>query len=335
MKLKTLALGVTLGMVAHTAIADECGDVTIANMNWASATLIAHVDAFILEHGFGCRTEIVPGDTMPTGTSMIERGQPDIAPEFWTNNFKEALARGVDEGRLQLVGESLSDGGEEGFWVPRYMVAEHPELATIEGVIAHASRFPHPESRSKWAFYGCPSGWGCQISSSNLFAALALDEKGFEYVDPGSGAALAGAIARAYERGQGWFGYYWAPTSVLGKYDMVKVDLARGEVDEAHFLTCISQADCGDPQPTNYIASPVWTVTTTAFAERVPQATAYLARRSFSNAEMNLLLAWIEDNQADGDVAMEYFMKHNEARWRDWLPAEAADRVAAAVARLR
>ncbi|MDV7391458.1 glycine betaine ABC transporter substrate-binding protein, partial [Arthrospira platensis SPKY1] len=203
---------------------------------------MANVDAFILEHGFGCRTEIVPGDTMPTGTSMIERGQPDIAPEFWTNNFKEALARGVEEGRLQLVGQSLSDGGEEGFWVPKYMVEQHPELATIEGVMANAELFPHPESRRSFGFYGCPSGWGCQISSTNLFNALDLESAGFDYVDPGSGAALAGAIARAYERGQGWFGYYWAPTSVLGKYEMVKVDLAQGGVDEQHFVDCISQA---------------------------------------------------------------------------------------------
>ncbi|HRQ56791.1 MAG TPA: glycine betaine ABC transporter substrate-binding protein [Azoarcus taiwanensis] len=335
MKTRNLAIAIAIGMSSTGALAEECGNVTIANMNWASATLMANVDAFILEHGFGCRTEIVPGDTMPTGTSMIERGQPDIAPEFWTNNFKEALARGVEEGRLQLVGQSLSDGGEEGFWVPRYMVEKHPELATIEGVMANAELFPHPESRRSFGFYGCPSGWGCQISSTNLFNALDLESAGFDYVDPGSGAALAGAIARAYERGQGWFGYYWAPTSVLGKYEMVKVDLAQGSVDEQHFVDCISQADCVDPRPTNYIPSPVWTVTTTAFAERMPLATEYLATRSFTNADMNVLLAWIEDNQADGDVAMEHFMKNNEDTWRTWLPAEAADRVAAAVANLR
>ena len=335
MKVKQIALAIALGMASNAVLADECGNVTIANMNWASATLMANVDAFILEHGFGCRTEIVPGDTMPTGTSMIERGQPDIAPEFWTNNFKEALTRGVDEGRLQLVGQSLSDGGEEGFWVPKYMVEENPELATIEGIMANAELFPHPESRRNFGFFGCPSGWGCQISSTNLFNALDLESAGFDYVDPGSGAALAGAIARAYERGQGWFGYYWAPTSVLGKYEMVKVDLAQGGVDEQHFVDCISQADCVDPRPTNYIPSPVWTVTTTAFAQRMPQATEYLAKRSFTNADMNVLLAWIEDNQADGDVAMEHFMKNNADTWRAWLPAEAADRVAAAVAKLR
>lgn len=335
MKLRTLAATAALGLSTTVAAADECGHATIANMNWASATLMAYVDAFILEHGYGCSTEIVPGDTMPTGTSMIERGQPDIAPEFWTNNFKEALERGVSEGRLKLAGQSLSDGGEEGFWVPRYMVDEKPELASIEGIVAHAALFPHPESRRKHGFYGCPSGWGCQISSTNLFNALDLESAGFEYVDPGSGAALAGAIARAYERGQGWFGYYWAPTSVLGKYEMVKVDLAKGQTLEEHFVDCISQADCSAPQASNYPPSPVWTVTTSRFAERAPNAYAYLSNRSFSNATMNGLLAWMEDNQADGDVAMEHFMKEHESLWRAWLPGDVADRVTDAVGKIR
>ena len=96
----------------------KCGKVTIAEMNWASASLIAHVDAIILKHGFGCKVDIVTGDTMPTGTSMIEKGVPDIAPEFWTNNFKEALSKGIKEKRLNVLGNAFSDGGVEGFWVP-------------------------------------------------------------------------------------------------------------------------------------------------------------------------------------------------------------------------
>ncbi|NVK00957.1 MAG: ABC transporter substrate-binding protein, partial [Oceanospirillaceae bacterium] len=32
----------------------SCGSVQIADMNWASATLIANIDRFILENAFGC-----------------------------------------------------------------------------------------------------------------------------------------------------------------------------------------------------------------------------------------------------------------------------------------
>lgn len=317
------------GLLAGQAAAD-CGRVTIADMNWDSATLLANIDRFILEHGYGCQAELVAGDTMPTGTSMIERGQPDIAPELWTNSFADALADGVEEGRLKIAGWSLSDGGVEGYWVPKYLVDENPELATIEGIIANADLFPHPEMPNRSAVYGCPAGWNCQITASNNFRALNLEDHGFDLVDPGSGAALAGSIARAYEREQPWLGYYWSPTSVLGKYEMVMVDFGTG-VDEEHYLSCTSQADCLDPRPTMWPQSPVQTVTTAGFAERAPEAYEYLQNRSFGNADMNNLLAWMEENQADGEFAMEYFMVNYSDVWEAWLDDAAAQRVASAL----
>ena len=50
----------------------ECGDITIANMNWASANFMAEVDKVILEKGFGCNVELIPGASLPTFSSMQE-----------------------------------------------------------------------------------------------------------------------------------------------------------------------------------------------------------------------------------------------------------------------
>jgi len=331
---KLLATTILLSaMSASQAYASECGKVTIADMNWNSATLFANVDSFILQHGYGCETDLVPGDTMPTGTSMIEKGEPDIAPELWSNALKVALDRGVEEGRLQFVGPSFSDGGEEGFWVPEYMVKKDPSLATIAGIKKNAKLFTHPEDPEKSAFLGCPAGWNCQISSGNLFNALKLEEDGFELVDPGSGAGLSGSIAKAYERQEPWFGYYWAPTAVLGKYKMVKVDFGSG-IDAEHFKTCITNTECVDPKPTMYPPSDVDTVITTSFAKRSPEAVKYLSSRSFTNAEMNGLLAWMEDNQADGEAIMEEFLTNYEDIWVKWVAPDVADKVRSALADL-
>lgn len=311
----------------------ECGRVTLADMNWNSATFIANLDRFILEHAYGCDAELVPGDTMPTGTSMLEKGEPDVASELWTNSFKAALDRGVEEGRLVIVGRSLSDGGEEGFWVPRYMVEERPELATIEGVIENAALFKNPEDPSESLFMGCPAGWNCQISAENLYRALDLEDAGFALGDPGSGAGLAGSMAKAYEREEPWFGYYWAPTALLGRFDMVKVDFGTG-VDEAAFQGCITQNDCENPTVTMYPPSPVHTVVSADLAKRAPQAVEYLSTRSFTNDFLNGLLAWMEENQADGEIAMVHFLTENEDIWRPWVTAEGAERIKSALASL-
>lgn len=118
MKYKLSSVFLLVAAASGNANAGECGSVTIADMNWNSATLIANIDQFILEHGYGCDAELIPGDTMPTGTSMIEKGQPDVAPELWSNSLKDALDKGVEEKRLRYAGKALVNGGEEGFWVP-------------------------------------------------------------------------------------------------------------------------------------------------------------------------------------------------------------------------
>lgn len=304
----------------------ECGDISIADMNWSTATFLANVDKLILEEGYGCTVSLVPGDTVPTSTSMIEKGQPDIAPEMWTNSVKEPLDRAVAEGRLAYAGASLSDGGEEGFWVPEYLVEQYPELSTIEGIRKHARLFTHPEDPDKSMFMGCPSGWVCQVSSENLFRALKLEQSGFAIVDPGSGAGLAGAIAKAYERKQPWFGYYWAPTAVMGRYPMVKVDFGSG-VNEEHFRSCLTQDDCVSPEVSMFPKGPVWTVTTAKLQTESPEVFEYFSRRSMTNVQMNQLLTWIEDNQADGEYAALHFLQKHPAIWQKWLPSDIAAKV--------
>ena len=77
---------VALGFFVFNVSANAaCGKLVIAEQNWASAELMANVDKIILEKGYGCEVELVPGATMPTFTSMNDKGSPDMNPEQWAN----------------------------------------------------------------------------------------------------------------------------------------------------------------------------------------------------------------------------------------------------------
>ena len=95
--------------------ASECGVITIADMNWNSASLMAHIDQLILNNGYQCDAELIPGDSVPTGTSMIEKGQPDVAPELWTNSVKEALDQGVKKNDCVMQENRLPRGEKKDF----------------------------------------------------------------------------------------------------------------------------------------------------------------------------------------------------------------------------
>ena len=304
----------------------KCGKVSISEMSWDSAAVAAHVEAIILAKGYGCEVDLVPGDSVPTLTSMTEKGEPDIAPEIWINSIKEVVDKGVKEGRLMIAGEILSDGGEEGWWVPEYVVKANPDLTTLDAVKKRPDLFADKEDPGKGRFYGCPSGWACQIINANLFKAYGLKEAKFNLFDPGSGPGLAGAIAKAYERKQPIFTYYWAPTSVLGKYPMVKLG---GMNHDPKTYACVADKDCADPKPNMYPKSVVLTVVVGKFAEREPEAFKFVSGVSWPNSLLNKLLAWKDDQKADAKETAEHFVKNNEAVWSKWVSADVAAKVKA------
>lgn len=314
-------MAVGLGTAAHGA----CGKVTIAEMSWASAGVAAHIQNIILGQGYGCESELVPGNTVPTVTSMTEKSEPDIAPEIWLNSAREPIEKAVAEGRLKVAGEILSDGGEEGWFVPAYVVKQNPELKTLQAVLGRPDLFPDKEEPGKGRFYTCPSGWACQIINANLYKAYGLEEK-FTLFDPGSGEGLAAAIAKAYEREEPIFAYYWAPTSVLGRYPMVKLG---GMTHDPKSWKCVTDKDCADPKPNQYPKSVAYTVVTSGFAKSAPEAFRFVSSFSWPNKLVNALLAWKDDNQATGRETAEYFLKNHEAVWTAWVTADVAAKVKA------
>ena len=325
----TLAGAGLLAAQGARAQDEECGDVSIARMNWASAEVIAEIDNLILSEGYGCDTEMVAGDTMPTFTSMNEKGTPDLAPELWVNAVRAPLDAAVEEGEMIIAAEVLSDGGVEGWWIPKYLADANPDIKTPEDALARPDLFPAPEDPDMGAVYNCPAGWNCQISTGNLFRAYDAEDKNFELVDTGSAAGLDGSIAKAYEREEGWLGYYWAPTAILGRYEMVLLDM--GEHDKTEWDTCTAVLDCADPKPNGWPKSEVFSVVTDEFAEKASVAMDYVGKRQWRNQTVNELLAWMADNQATGEEGAFHFLESYEDVWSEWVPPEVAEKVKAAL----
>ncbi|MDB9986290.1 ABC transporter substrate-binding protein [Pelagibacterales bacterium] len=326
-----LFLGIALGFAGcseQKVAQTECGAITVAEMNWASAEMLAHIDKVVLENGYGCEVELVPGSTMPTATSMMEKGEPDVAPELWINAVRIALDAATAEGRLHYAAEVFSDTGEEGWWIPQYIADANPDIQTVEDALNRPDLFPHPEGDGA-ALYTCPSGWNCQLSTNNLFKAFGAEAKGFRLVDPGSGAGLSGAISKAYDQGEGWMGYYWAPTAILGKYPMKKLSFDVPH-DNDEWNTCTSQEDCADPQKNSWVVSSVYTVVTDRFKQEAGVGMDYIVKRALPNSTINALLAWKEDNQATGaDAAMHFLSNYSE--WHDWVDGSAKAKIESAL----
>jgi len=325
-------LGLTLGFgtVGLVHAQTGCGSVTIAAMNWQSAELLAALDKFILEHGYGCNASIISSDTVPAFTSMIERGQPDIIPEGWVDLVPEVVGRGLAENKLVDIGASLSDGGQQGLFIPQYIADAHPDIKTIEDAFNHPEVFPSPDNPSKGALYNGPQGYGGAVVTAQLFKAYDGEGKNFDLIDTGSAAGLDGSIARAYERREPIFVFYWEPTSLLGRYDMVR--LGGVAFDEAEWKRCTSVGTCPDPKPNIWPPDRVRTIVTAQFAAQAAEPVLdYLKTRSWGNKTVNNLLAWMSENQATGEEGARYFLSNNKEMWRGWVSDEAAEKIESAL----
>ena len=324
-----LPLVLLLFIGAKTAVA-QCGDITIASMNWASAQLMANVDKAILEKGYGCNVELVPGDTMPSFTSMAEKQQPDISPELWVNAVREPLAKAIEEGTLYSIRKGPITGLGEGWWISPETAKKYPELKTVQDVLERPDLFPDAEDPSKGAFIGCPAGWGCQLVNINLFRGFKMADKGWKLIDPGSSAGLDGSMTKAVERGENWFGYYWSPTSLIGRHKMVMLDFGVPYIGDEHWNGCIvkPEQECDDPQASAWTESEVHTLVTNNFKQKAPQEVwDYFSNRVFPGDIMNGLLVYMDDNQADGADAAVEFLKNNPDVWQAWVSGDAAKKI--------
>ena len=256
---KTTVLGLALLLSTNVAVA-KCGDVQLASMNWASAEFMASVDKLVLEAGYGCTVEVVPGATETTFASMNDKGSPDIAPELWANAFIDALDKAIAEGRLITANAAPVAGLGEGWWITPATAKRHPDLKNVLDVLERPDLFPDTEDPSKGAFITCPAGWGCQLANANLFRAFEMEKKGWKLVDPGSAAGLDGSMTKAVERDQNWFGYYWTPTAMIGKHKMIKLDYGVPFGGKENWDGCIALAEqeCADPKPSSWTKSEVY-----------------------------------------------------------------------------
>lgn len=316
-KIGVAAACLAFALSAGTARA-ECGEISMTEMDWGSAVIVTAVSKFLLEQGYGCKVTTMPSQTTPALASVSETGKPDILTEIWTNGAP-AYPKLISEGRIKELTKVLSDGGVEGWWIPDYLAEAHPELTTIEGVLAN------PELVGG-RFHNCPVGWTCQVVTTNMVKSIGMEESGIENFIHGSGETLAASIASAYENKEPWFGYYWAPTSVLGRYPMVPVEI--GDHDpEAH--ACNSKEDCATPKLGAFPTSIVTTVVTETFAESHPAETEFMRNVAFTNDQMSGLLAWQEANNASGEEAAVQFLTNNKDVWREWLNDAAREKLSA------
>lgn len=294
--------------------------VRFGGMNWESNLVLVDVQRTILEKGYGCKTEVLPTETLPA-LAALERGDLDVNTEVWLNSVADPWAKAESTGKVKRVADVFMGG--EAWFIPRYTAERHPELKSAADLPKFKEAFKDPEEPNKGRFYGCPAGWGCEVVSTNLFNALELGND-FTLYSPGTGAAQKAALSSAYRRKQDVAFYYWYPTPLVGAMDLVKLELPEYDA-KAH--ECLTSPTCKDPQPSAYPENPVFTALNADFMKAAPELTKFFSSMSVPLPVMDATLAHMDESGDDADQVAEWFLENHADVWTAWVPEDVANRV--------
>jgi len=298
----------------------------LADVGWDSVQVHNRIAGFILKQGYGYEVEYMPGATIPLFAGLV-RGDVDINMEVWIDNQQEAYDKAVKAGKVVDLGANFPDSWQ-GWMVPTYMIKGDPkrgikpvapDLRSIEDLPKYWKLFKDPEDPSKGIFYSCIPGWECEKINEAKIKTYGLD-KYYTHFPPGSYAALVGSLAAAIKRGKPWFGYHWAPTWPLGKFDMTPLE-------EPTFDQAVWDKNKGCAYPSVKVNIGV----NASLLKRAPEVVEFLKKYETTQAMANKFLAYMEEKKADKEAGALWFLKNYEELWTTWVPADVAKKVKAAM----
>ena len=214
----------------------ESAKVVSGDAGWDSIRFHNAVASYIGETAYDIEAEEMSGSTAITYSGLLS-GDISVMMELWSDNLA-TYYEDVEAGTIAELSVNFDDNAQ-GFYVPRYVIegdeergieAMAPGLKTVADLINYSDVFVDPDDTSKGRIYGAISGWEIDNVMRNKYAFYGLDAC-YNYMDPGSDSALAAAFAAAYKKGKPIVGYYWEPTWLTGKYDLVLLEDAPYEAD--------------------------------------------------------------------------------------------------------
>jgi glycine betaine/proline transport system substrate-binding protein len=292
-----------------------CGNqpISIARMAWPSAALLAEIHARILKAQFGCTVQVLPSDLAPAVSGMASAGQPAVAPEMWVSRVADAWNQAVSGQKLRQVGVSYAESQFEGWFVPDYVLADHPELKSVAALKDDWQIFVNGGPKGK--FISCPPDWGCAVVNRNLLKANGLDAL-FQVVEPKNRFDLDQMIAAAVSRKEPVLFYYWQPNAALSQFSFKPIDL--GAYSKEDFL-CLGKRNCATPKPSSFAPEPVVIALADWVFTGAPQVAAYFQRAQMPMTEMNGLLAALNETGATVEGVADKFVQTREQVWRPWV----------------
>ncbi|MEU3857960.1 ABC transporter substrate-binding protein [Streptomyces sp. NPDC028722] len=276
--------------------------VTLSVQSWVGAQADVAVAQYLLEHKLGYRVDTVQVDEVPAWDALSQ-GRVDALLEDWGHPDQEK--RYVHDKRTIAPGGGLGVTGHIGWYVPTYLVKQHPDITDWKNLNKYASLFRTAESGGKGQLMdGSPS---YVTNDKALVKNLKLD---YQVVFAGSEAAQITQIKQFAKDKKPFLTYWYAPQWLFEKVPMTEVKLPpykEGCDADAAKVACA------------YPHTPLQKYLNAGFARDGGRAAAFLKKFRWTTEDQNQVSLMIAEQKMDPAQAARKWVDSHPDVWKRWL----------------
>jgi glycine betaine/proline transport system substrate-binding protein len=287
---------------------EDCGKVTINENAWAGSTANVYIAKAVLEDKLGCEVEITKIAEIPVFQAMAD-GKVDAVLEDWQH--VDEYKKYVDEAGTVVKGGSLGVKGHIGWFIPKYLMDEHPEFASWEGLKGQEELFKTPESGDQGMFLGGDPGY--VQKDKELIKALDLN---FKHVTAGAEPAQVARWSQLYKQKKPVIFYWYTPQYLNAEYDLAEVKLPPIKPG------CKEDAKAGgnpEQYKCEYTQTDIQKLFSKEFAESGSPAYDVLSKMKLTNDDQELVAQQIAGEKVDPDKAGQDWVAENADKVEAWM----------------
>ena len=279
---------------------------------WAGSAANVAVAQKLLEDKLGYTVKTTDIDEYAQFKSL-SNGDLDATLEVWPSGHAADYTKYIENNNGVVDGGPLGITGQIGWYVPTYMLQDHPELATWEGVKADWELFKTADSGDQGQILdGDPS----YVTFDDTIAKnLGINVKA-KYA--GSEAAELTELDTAYQNQDPILMYFWTPHWAWQKYDLTQVKLPK--VTDACYQI-YTTGENGDQYNCDYPTDKLYKAFNQDLQTKAPAAFAFLSAMQWGVDDQNTVAQAISENPDDAASAAQAWIDANPTVWQPWVDA--------------
>lgn len=311
--LSTFWIGAAMGQSSAPANGCSGQPIVIADLQWPSASVMAHIHAKIIAKELDCATQVAITDIESAATTLKTAQTPTMIPEMWTTRVAERWNKVLEERAGFVAGSTYERDLFEGWYISAKSAQDFPALLNVANLKNIQELY---QLEQKPDFISCPADWACAVINRHMLQAFDL-EGVFNVVVPQNRIEMDQRIGNAISGNKPVLFYYWEPNPLVHELAVARIEMGPF-VPQAY--GCFGQSRCDSPQPSSFPKEQVEVVVASWVRGEAPELLPYVRKAKMPISIMNELLALELEQGISAEAVADHFVNSYPDVWQSWLP---------------